>query len=144
MQVLAGDVDLAQEAFAAFLSLWRRFGLLPERFLMDSTGGSLHPLEQCHPLRPELMESAFYLYQVGCTAPVRGHLSVEPQSCSLMHSYPRSRAWAGSRGLSNQHKHCPALYASVTSQDAGWTLRWQDITPVQGDHCPVRGCSCCG
>lgn len=65
MQVLAGDVSLAENTFAAFFGLWERFGLLPERFTLDAgPHGSIHPTEQYHPLRPELMESAFYLYQV--------------------------------------------------------------------------------
>jgi mannosidase alpha-like ER degradation enhancer 1 len=63
MQVLAGDVRAAAETFQAFFGLWQRFGLLPERYLFGGDG-SLHPTEQYYPLRPELIESAFYLYQV--------------------------------------------------------------------------------
>ena len=69
MQVLAGDVSLAENTFAAFFGLWERFGLLPERFTLDAgPHGSIHPTEQYYPLRPELMESAFHLYQV-CVMP---------------------------------------------------------------------------
>ena len=93
MQVLAGDIDLAQEAFAAFLSLWRRFGLLPERFLLDNAGGSIHPLEQYYPLRPELMESAFYLYQVQDIFPLRHKLCVKSHCCCLMHNYLAVGRW---------------------------------------------------
>ena len=65
MQVMAGDIDLAEEAFNTFFSLWQHFGLLPERYTLDAgPGGSIHPTEQYYPLRPELMESAFYLHQV--------------------------------------------------------------------------------
>lgn len=63
MQVLAGDVSAAADSFRAFFSVWERFGLLPERFLYGG-GGALHPTEQYYPLRPELVESAFYLHQV--------------------------------------------------------------------------------
>ncbi len=72
MQVLAGDIDLAEETFGAFFSLWQRFGLLPERFTLDmGLGGAIHPTEQYYPLRPELIESAFYLHEVctSCEAP---------------------------------------------------------------------------
>ncbi len=73
MQVLAGDVSLAESTFAAFFGLWERFGLLPERFTLDAgPHGSIHPTEQYYPLRPELMESAFYLYQV-CVMPRMPH-----------------------------------------------------------------------
>jgi mannosidase alpha-like ER degradation enhancer 1 len=73
MQVLAGDVTLAENTFAAFFGLWERFGLLPERFALDAgPHGSIHPTEQYYPLRPELMESAFYLYQV-CVMPSMPH-----------------------------------------------------------------------
>lgn len=63
MQVLAGDVRPAADSFRAFFGVWERFGLLPERYLYGG-GGALHPTEQYYPLRPELIESAFYLYQV--------------------------------------------------------------------------------
>ena len=67
--MLAGDVTLAENTFAAFFGLWERFGLLPERFTLDAgPHGSIHPTEQYYPLRPELMESAFYLHQV-CVLP---------------------------------------------------------------------------
>ena len=124
MQVLAGDVDLAQEAFAAFLSLWRRFGLLPERFLLDSAGGSIHPLEQYYPLRPELMESAFYLYQVQDIAPARDRLSVWSPSCPLMHRTGNgplnSPVTTVFTGTSNAGRF--RLHATLKLPD-GWTLR---------------------
>ena len=61
--MLAGDVKSAAETFEAFFSVWQRFGLLPERYYFAGQG-SLHPTEQYYPLRPELIESAFYLHQV--------------------------------------------------------------------------------
>ncbi len=63
MQVLAGDVKAAHDTFDAFFGVWRRYGLLPERYLYGGDG-MLHPTERYYPLRPELIESAFYLYQV--------------------------------------------------------------------------------
>lgn len=56
---------MAEETFWAFFGLWQRFGLLPERFTLDmGLGGVIHPTEQYYPLRPELLESAFYLHEV--------------------------------------------------------------------------------
>ena len=63
MQVLAGDVVSAQQSYWHYFGLWQMFGALPERFLYPQ--GHLHPTQQQYPLRPELMESTFYLYQVG-------------------------------------------------------------------------------
>ena len=63
MQVLAGDVRSAEESFAAFFGVWQRWGVLPERYYYEG-GGTLHPTEDYYPLRPELLESAFYLHQV--------------------------------------------------------------------------------
>ena len=62
MQVLAGDVLAAQQSYWHYFGLWQIFGALPERFLYPQ--GHLHPNQQQYPLRPELLESTFYLYQV--------------------------------------------------------------------------------
>jgi len=64
MQVLAGDVLQAVETFENFMSVWLKFGSLPERYLF--LHARLHPTEQYYPLRPELIESNTYLYQVLC------------------------------------------------------------------------------
>ncbi|KAL0039486.1 hypothetical protein WJX79_010327 [Trebouxia sp. C0005] len=61
MQVLAGDVPAAQESYWHYFTLWKAFGALPERFLYGH--GQLHSNQQQYALRPELMESTFYLYQ---------------------------------------------------------------------------------
>lgn len=65
MQVLAGDVLQAADTFENFVSVWHRFGLLPERYLFASE--QLHPTEQQYLLRPELVESNTYLYHVSTT-----------------------------------------------------------------------------
>ena len=62
MQVLAGDILSAQQSYWHYFGLWQLFGALPERFLYPQ--GHLHPNQQQYPLRPELLESTFYLYQV--------------------------------------------------------------------------------
>ena len=62
MQVLAGDLLAAQESYWHYFALWKAFGALPERFLYSH--GQLHSSQQQYPLRPELMESTFHLYQV--------------------------------------------------------------------------------
>ncbi|KAL3149734.1 hypothetical protein ABBQ38_013560 [Trebouxia sp. C0009 RCD-2024] len=61
MQVLAGDLLSAQESYWHYFALWQAFGALPERFLYGH--GQLHSSQQQYPLRPELMESTFHLYQ---------------------------------------------------------------------------------
>lgn len=79
MQVLAGDVKAAAESFAAFFGVWERFGLLPERYLYGGSG-ALHPTEQYYPLRPELIESAFYLSQACFTSCSQWHFNMAQTS----------------------------------------------------------------
>lgn len=93
MQVLAGDVLAAQESYWHYFTLWKAFGALPERFLYGH--GQLHSNQQQYALRPELMESTFYLYQVGhcgpsvcctkatCACVHDGNMACVPVSCCL-------------------------------------------------------------
>ena len=62
LQTLTGDLDGAQASFEGFYSLWRRFGFLPEVASVSSSG-STSPVVPNYPLRPELVESAYYLYR---------------------------------------------------------------------------------
>ena len=59
LQVLAGDVEEAICTHAFFYAIWRKYGVLPERFNMDSK----QPNVLFYPLRPELAESTYLLYQ---------------------------------------------------------------------------------
>lgn len=61
LQVLVGDVAAANSSHREFFKVWETFGVLPERYLLDHQ--MLHPTEKYYPLRPELAESTFYLYQ---------------------------------------------------------------------------------
>ncbi|XP_051136813.1 alpha-mannosidase I MNS5 isoform X2 [Andrographis paniculata] len=61
LQVLVGDVTAANSSHREFYHVWQKFGLLPERYLLDHQ--MVHPTERYYPLRPELSESTFYLYQ---------------------------------------------------------------------------------
>ena len=83
MQVLAGDVLQGIMTFEAFMSVWVKFGVLPERYYFSDN--QLHPTETYYPLRPELIESNFYLYQVD--------FSVGQQRVRVIQSFTR-------RGLS--------------------------------------------
>ena len=109
MQVLAGDVDLAEEAFGAFFGLWQRFGLLPERFTLDM-GGTIHPTEQYYPLRPELLESAFYLHEVRvyCIDPLTAH----------------SKGLLGSALPPGRCHTCRPVWPHHSTAQSCWCLRW--------------------
>ncbi|KAF2316039.1 hypothetical protein GH714_040834 [Hevea brasiliensis] len=61
LQVLVGDIAAANSSHREFFYLWKKFGVLPERYLLDHL--TVHPTEKYYPLRPELAESTFYLYQ---------------------------------------------------------------------------------
>jgi hypothetical protein len=76
VQVLLGDVAAAEKTFnvrrdgarssqadiapQALLSIWHKYGALPE--LYDVARGSLIHYGRDYPLRPEMVESAYYLY----------------------------------------------------------------------------------
>jgi hypothetical protein len=74
-QTLLGDVAAANISHREFYNVWQRFGVLPERYLLDF--GMLHPTEKYYPLRPEFAESTFYLYQA-----TKGLLNKKSQNCS--------------------------------------------------------------
>ncbi|XP_019428634.1 PREDICTED: alpha-mannosidase I MNS4 isoform X2 [Lupinus angustifolius] len=61
LQVLAGDIDPAIRTHAAFLSVWRKYGFTPEGFNLASL--SVQHGQKSYPLRPELIESTYWLYK---------------------------------------------------------------------------------
>ncbi|XP_061907859.1 ER degradation-enhancing alpha-mannosidase-like protein 2 [Entelurus aequoreus] len=61
LQSLLGNLDAAVRTFQNYYSVWRQFGSLPE-FYSIPQGHSVDKREG-YPLRPELMESAMYLFR---------------------------------------------------------------------------------
>ncbi|KAL8118285.1 alpha-mannosidase I MNS5 isoform X1 [Apium graveolens] len=61
VQVFVGDIAAANSSHREFFHVWEKYGVLPERYLLDQQ--VVHPTERYYPLRPELAESTFYLYQ---------------------------------------------------------------------------------
>ncbi|XP_015573504.1 alpha-mannosidase I MNS4 [Ricinus communis] len=61
LQVLAGDIDPAIRTHAAFLSVWRKYGFTPEGFNLATL--SVQHGQKSYPLRPELIESTYWLYK---------------------------------------------------------------------------------
>ena len=59
-QVLAGDLEEAICTHALYYSIWRRYEAMPERFDWLQKA----PVVSFYPLRPELVESTYLLYQV--------------------------------------------------------------------------------
>lgn len=59
-KVLNGDVDNAICLHAFYYAIWKRFGALPERYNWQLQA----PDVLFYPLRPELVESTYLLYQV--------------------------------------------------------------------------------
>ncbi|KAJ3081811.1 ER degradation-enhancing alpha-mannosidase-like protein 1, partial [Quaeritorhiza haematococci] len=59
LQVLAGDVENAIKLHQFYFTIWRRFHALPERFDFYQQGVNIPN----YPLRPELIESTYMLYQ---------------------------------------------------------------------------------
>ncbi|OVA13843.1 Glycoside hydrolase [Macleaya cordata] len=61
LQVLAGDIDPAIRTHAAFFSVWRKYGFTPEGFNLATF--SVQYGQKSYPLRPELIESTYWLYK---------------------------------------------------------------------------------
>nr|XP_043633628.1 alpha-mannosidase I MNS4 isoform X1 [Erigeron canadensis] len=61
LQVLAGDIDPAIRTHTAFFSVWKRYGFTPEGFNLASF--SVQHGQKSYPLRPELIESTYWLYK---------------------------------------------------------------------------------
>ncbi|KAK4783034.1 hypothetical protein SAY86_007408 [Trapa natans] len=61
LQVLAGDLDPAIRTHAAFFSVWKRYGFTPEGFNLATL--NVQPGQRSYPLRPELIESTYWLYK---------------------------------------------------------------------------------
>ncbi|XP_070559815.1 ER degradation-enhancing alpha-mannosidase-like protein 1 [Ptychodera flava] len=59
VQVLAGDTEEAICSHAIYYAIWRKYGALPERFNWNAK----YPDLFFYPLRPELVESTYLLYQ---------------------------------------------------------------------------------
>ncbi|MEQ2235589.1 ER degradation-enhancing alpha-mannosidase-like protein 1, partial [Ilyodon furcidens] len=59
LQVLDGDIDDAICLHAFYYAIWKRFGALPERYNWQLKA----PDVLFYPLRPELVESTYLLYQ---------------------------------------------------------------------------------
>lgn len=59
VQVLNGDIDEAICSHALYYSIWKKYGVLPERYNWYLRV----PEVTFYPLRPELIESTYFLYQ---------------------------------------------------------------------------------
>ena len=60
MQALAGQLEDARHLHANYSNIWMNFAALPELFSID--GARTSPHMNGYPLRPELIESTFYLH----------------------------------------------------------------------------------
>lgn len=61
LMTLYGYIDYAKRSFANYYSLWSYFGFLPE--FMNVQKQEVLKGKEGYPLRPELIESAYYLFQ---------------------------------------------------------------------------------
>lgn len=59
VQVLAGDMEEAICIHALYYTIWKKYGVLPERFNWQR----ISPDVMFYPLRPEFVESTYLLYQ---------------------------------------------------------------------------------
>ncbi|KAK8953108.1 putative alpha-mannosidase I MNS4 [Platanthera guangdongensis] len=61
LQVLYGDIAPAMRTHAAFFSVWKKYGFTPEGFNLASL--SIQSGQRSYPLRPELIESTYWLFK---------------------------------------------------------------------------------
>ncbi|XP_069508358.1 ER degradation-enhancing alpha-mannosidase-like protein 2 [Ambystoma mexicanum] len=61
LQSLMGDIDNAMKTFHNYYTVWKQYGGLPEFYSI--TQGFTVDKREGYPLRPELIESAMYLYR---------------------------------------------------------------------------------
>jgi len=61
VQVLAGNVGEAAKTFYHYYQVWKQYGGTPEFYNLPE--GKVYSTREGYPLRPELIESAVYLYQ---------------------------------------------------------------------------------
>ncbi|KAI9096525.1 glycoside hydrolase [Phlyctochytrium arcticum] len=59
MQAFIGDMDTAIRIHQVYVTIWNRYRSLPERYDLNSKA----PAIKTYPLRPELIESTYMLYQ---------------------------------------------------------------------------------
>ncbi|KAH8300608.1 hypothetical protein KR044_011992, partial [Drosophila immigrans] len=58
---IVGDTAPAMRTMTRYISVWKKYGFLPEFFNIPA--GEAAPNREVYPLRPELIESAMYLYR---------------------------------------------------------------------------------
>ncbi|EDW06484.2 ER degradation-enhancing alpha-mannosidase-like protein 2 [Drosophila mojavensis] len=58
---IVGDTESAMRTMMRYISVWKKYGFLPEFFNIPA--GEAAPNREVYPLRPELIESAMYLYR---------------------------------------------------------------------------------
>lgn len=61
LQAMLGEVDEASRTLSSFFEVWRQFGFTPEGYNFATR--DVHESQSQYPLRPEMAESAWYLYQ---------------------------------------------------------------------------------
>jgi len=61
LQAMIGDIVSAETSHSAFFKIWEKYEVLPESYLHQME--SVHPHMKYYPLRPELIESTFWLFQ---------------------------------------------------------------------------------
>ncbi|XP_042881100.1 ER degradation-enhancing alpha-mannosidase-like protein 1 isoform X2 [Penaeus japonicus] len=70
VQVLAGDMEEAICTHALYYTIWKKYGVLPERFNWQR----ISPDVMFYPLRPEFVESTYLLYQRPVSVALEGNI----------------------------------------------------------------------
>ena len=135
LQVLLGDMDPSARTANAFFSVRELLGLLPERF--DFIRWTTEDSGNVHPLRPELLESCYYLH----LASIGLHGSRRGPCCNTNSSHLTSNwLWAADFALRavNQLSWTPCGFATVTDVGPKSTGRLDLFSDRQTDQPRIK------
>ncbi|KAE8723961.1 putative alpha-mannosidase I MNS5 [Hibiscus syriacus] len=124
----------ANSSHREFVHVWKKFGVIPERYLLDHQ--MLHPTEKYYPLQPELAESTFYLYQATKDP---WYIQVGESIVNSLNSYTKVEGGFASGHplpiLSSWHERLPETYIPTN-----WTYAKNEQQTRRASAMSLREC----
>ena len=127
VEVMVGDVSFAIEMHSLFYAVWVHYSAIPD--VLDLYGEGLVHFGREYPMRPELMESNYYLYQA-THHPI--FLTIAAQILSDINS--TARTFCGFSGLSDVSKSHPDRIDCMESFFLSETLKYLYLTFTEAER----------
>ncbi|GJP31321.1 hypothetical protein CLOM_g11871 [Closterium sp. NIES-68] len=99
MQVIAGQTADARVIHSGLWAVWQKFSFLPELFSL--TASAVHPVERGYPLRPEMAESAYFLFKATGN---RTYLEIGREIAAALNTVTRTECGFASIGNVESHR----------------------------------------